>query len=77
MILTSPDAAAPDAPRTLHEAMRRVAALSGFPGRKGDGEPGTQTLWRGLQRLDDITTMDLQMLINATHPRVSSRIDFV
>lgn len=42
---------------TLREAMRRVAALGGFLGRKGDGEPGTQTLWRGLQRLDDITVM--------------------
>ena len=41
----------------LREAMRRVAALGSFLGRKGDGEPGTQTLWRGLQRLDDITVM--------------------
>ncbi|MGH7450509.1 MAG: IS4 family transposase, partial [bacterium] len=29
----------------------------GFLGRKGDGEPGTQTLWLGLQRLDDLTAM--------------------
>ncbi|NTU49083.1 MAG: hypothetical protein HGA84_08805, partial [Syntrophobacteraceae bacterium] len=32
-----------------------TASLGGFLGRKGDGEPGTTTLWRGLQRLDDIT----------------------
>jgi hypothetical protein len=34
-----------------------VASLGGFLGRKSDGEPGTQTLWLGLQRLDDITEM--------------------
>lgn len=47
----------PPHPPTLYEAMRMVAALGGFLGRKGDGEPGTQTLWRGLQRLDDLTDM--------------------
>jgi hypothetical protein len=31
--------------------------LGGFLGRKGDGEPGTETLWKALQRLDDITEM--------------------
>ena len=36
---------------------RSVATLGGFLGRKGDGEPGTQTLWLGLQRLDDIVAM--------------------
>jgi hypothetical protein len=44
-------------PPTLREATRMVASLGGFLGRKGDGEPGTQTLWLGLQRLDDITAM--------------------
>lgn len=47
----------PENEPTLREAMRLVAHLGGFLGRKGDGEPGTQTLWRGLQRLDDITFM--------------------
>ena len=42
-------------PPTLYTAMRMVGSLGGFIGRKGDGEPGTQTLWRGLQRLADIT----------------------
>lgn len=36
---------------TLREAIRMVASLGGFLGRKGDGEPGTTTLWRGLQSL--------------------------
>jgi hypothetical protein len=44
----------PKEPPAWREAVRMVAALGGFLGRKGDGEPGTQTLWRGLQRLDDI-----------------------
>ncbi len=39
---------------TLREAVRMVASLGGFPGRKNDGEPGTKPLWLGLQRLDDI-----------------------
>ncbi len=44
----------PPKPATLREAVRMVAGLGGFWGRKGDGEPGTQTLWLGLQRLADI-----------------------
>lgn len=47
----------PEEPPTLRAAIRMVATLGGFLGRKGDGEPGTQTLWLGLQRLDDITGM--------------------
>ncbi len=34
-----------------------VASLDGFLGRKCDGEPGTQTLWLGIQRLDDMAEM--------------------
>lgn len=44
-------------PPSLREAVRMVASLGGFLGRKGDGEPGTQTLWLGIQRLDDMTAM--------------------
>jgi len=47
----------PTEPPTLRDAVRMVATLGGFLGRKSDGEPGTQTLWLGLQRLDDITAM--------------------
>ncbi len=43
-------------PPTLREAIHMTAGLGGFLGRKGDGNPGTQTLWRGLQRLDDISS---------------------
>jgi hypothetical protein len=48
----------PAQPPTLREVVRMLAtALGGFLGRKSDGEPGAQSLWRGLQRLDDITEM--------------------
>jgi hypothetical protein len=47
----------PERTPTLREATREVASLGGFLGRKGDGEPGTKSLWIGLQRLDDITAM--------------------
>jgi len=46
-----------DHPPTLREAIRMVASLGGFLGRKGDGEPGTKSLWLGLQRLDDLSSM--------------------
>jgi hypothetical protein len=40
---------------TLYEAMRLVAQIGGFIGRKSDGEPGTETMWRGLQGFDRMT----------------------
>lgn len=42
----------PDKPPTLQESIMMLASLGGHLGRKRDGFPGTQTLWRGLQRLD-------------------------
>jgi hypothetical protein len=45
----------PDKPPSLHEAIRMVGTLGGYLGRKGDGEPGIITIWRGLQCLDIIT----------------------
>ena len=43
----------PSQPPTLQEAVRLLARLGGFLGRKNDGEPGVKVLWRGLQRLND------------------------
>ena len=40
---------------TLRQAVRAMAGLGGFLGRKRDGEPGVITLWRGMQRLMDMT----------------------
>jgi hypothetical protein len=46
---------APETAPKLRETIHMVASLGGFLGRKCDGEPGTKTLWLGLQRLEDIT----------------------
>jgi hypothetical protein len=59
-------------PPTLREAIRMVGALGGFLGRKSDGEPGTQVLWHGLQRLDDITEMWKVMVAFIGHPPPAS-----
>jgi len=45
----------PDTPPMLDELIHRVAVFGGFLGRKGDKDPGTKTLWQGLQRLHDFT----------------------
>jgi hypothetical protein len=42
---------------TVYQAVRWIAQLGGFLGRKSDGEPGTTTLWRGLQELEAMTKM--------------------
>ena len=48
----------PVQPPKLRELVRLMAmTLGGFLGRKSDGEPGATVIWRGLQRLDDITQM--------------------
>ena len=44
----------PAEPPSLRQMIRTIAQLGGFLGRKSDAEPGTETLWRGLQRMDDI-----------------------
>lgn len=43
-------------PPSLDEMIRLIASLGGFLNRKGDGFPGSQTIWIGLQRSIDITT---------------------
>lgn len=53
--LPLPPATAPP----LGEAVRWIARLGGHQGRKGDGAPGVQTIWRGLRHLEDLTAMDL------------------
>ena len=44
----------PASPPGLREAVRQIARLGGFLARKGDGEPGVKTIWRGLRRLEDL-----------------------
>lgn len=36
---------------TVRQFFRAVAGLGGFLGRRGDGQPGWQTIWRGLEKL--------------------------
>jgi hypothetical protein len=45
----------PSGPPTLGEAMRQIAMLGGFMGRKRDGAPGVKALWTGWRRLMDLT----------------------
>ena len=39
---------------TIREFFHGVARLGGFIGRKSDGDPGWQTLWRGWEKLQDL-----------------------
>lgn len=41
----------PDEVPALQTVIRQIAKLTGFPGRKGDGEPGMITLWKGMWRM--------------------------
>lgn len=65
----------PEHPPSLRDATRMVAQLGGFLGRKGDGEPGTQTLWLGLQRLDDIANM-FQFLNQSMAANQANRVQY-
>jgi len=40
---------------TVRQAVRWIAQLGGFLGRKSDGEPGITAIWRGWQRLQDLS----------------------
>jgi hypothetical protein len=44
----------PKTPPSVHQAIRWIAQLGGFLGRKSDGEPGIIAIWRGWQRLQDL-----------------------
>ncbi len=41
-------------PLRKRDAVRMVAQLGGFLARKGDGEPGPKTIWKGLAHLHDL-----------------------
>jgi hypothetical protein len=45
----------PETPPTLREVTLWIAQLGGFLARKQDGSPGSMSLWRGMQRLADIS----------------------
>jgi hypothetical protein len=53
----------PQNPPSVYEAMRWIAMLGGFLGRKGDGEPGMISIWRGwLQLASAVEVYDLLTL---------------
>jgi hypothetical protein len=47
----------PESPPTLGEAVRWIAQLGGFVGRRRRDQPGPETVWRGFQHLTDLTRM--------------------
>ncbi len=47
----------PTEPPDMAEAVRMLGKMGGHLGRKNDGPPGSQVLWRGLQRLDTAVQM--------------------
>jgi hypothetical protein len=48
---------------TVYTFFRELAKLGGFLGRKCDGEPGWQTVWRGYQKIESL--LDALRLIGA------------
>jgi hypothetical protein len=56
----------PETPPNLKEAIHMIGAMGGHLGRKGDSFPGTQTLWRGLQRLD--TAIEMYIIFTQQNP---------
>jgi hypothetical protein len=49
------DATSAPRPPTFRQLAGWIGQPGGFLGRKSDGEPGPIVLWRGLQRLQDMT----------------------
>jgi len=56
----------PENAPAVHEAVRRVAMLGGFLGRKGDGDPGLQSIWTGFRRLMDFTLALQRLRVSPT-----------
>jgi hypothetical protein len=59
---------APQEPPTIGWAVRMIAKLGGHMGRKGDGFPGTQTIWRGLVKLYGAIEMYAIFTQQSYHP---------
>jgi hypothetical protein len=61
----------PATPPPVRQAVRWIAQLGGFLGRKRDGEPGITLIWRGWQRLQDMA--DIWYLVNEQSQLVGNR----
>ena len=59
----------PATPPTLRQAVHWIGRLGGFLARRGDGEPGVTVLWKGVQHLKDLTTMDWSMIQRPAPPK--------
>jgi len=62
----------PKLPPSTHQAIRWVAQLGGFLGRKSDGEPGIVAIWRGWQRLQDFAAT-WELIVNERTQLVGNR----
>lgn len=58
---------APSNPPSVREAIRMIAKLGGFLGRKHDGEPGMTYIWRGWEKLTLIADFWLSTAQEATY----------
>jgi hypothetical protein len=56
-ILICASVAFPKTPPTVAEAVRWMAQLGGFLGRKSDGPPGVMTIWKGLRKVMAAATL--------------------
>lgn len=63
-IATHHSAEIPESPPDLATCVKWLAKLGGFLGRKSDGHPGPEVLWRGLRKLNSMTK-----IFNAFRPR--------
>jgi hypothetical protein len=45
----------PEKPPSLNEMVRMIASFGGFLGRKSDGHPGAESVWRGMSRVLDFS----------------------
>src|SRR5437867_1347531 len=56
----------PQTPPPLREMVRSLAQIGGVLARKGDGEPGIQSIWQGYQRLYDfLYALETHRAVNA------------
>jgi len=56
----------PPNPPSIQQAVLWIAQLGGFPARASDGDPGPTTLWRGFQRLAELSA--LFDILSLPHP---------
>ena len=56
----------PEHPPSLQEAISWIGKMGGHLGRKRDGPPGIETLWKGFQRLHDMT--DIYAIMKPQNP---------